>query len=426
MFLSSLQSWLSKAPNYTIFRVNKLANFDCNILQKFLEVQSKELNSSAIPKISFVKPDCIVIEQWPEGTAVERSSSEVIVDTMCGAAVLRGSHIYAPGVLGLPTNCKLDEKVDIYADLDGQCKRGLKLKYDGSKLYVGTGQLKMLRYELFDNEIQAYGVAIHMLLPASRLPVINETVCPKGQLLLQNFPSIVAGWVVDAKPYEHILDMCAAPGNKTTHLAEMSDNKALIMALDKTEQKVAKIKQTCETQGVTCVKAFVFDSRKCHSDEITDLKCPPFPSNTFDKVLLDAPCSGLGQRPQLKESKMSPKMLQSYKFVQRKLFGAAVRVLKVGGKLVYSTCTITVNENEGMVTWALENFPCIQLIPAEPFYGGPGLPDVGLSDDQRIMVQRFGPEEDSLRKVEDLSQNTIGFFIASFIKVSDHKINSGE
>lgn len=69
------------------------------------------------------------------------------------------------------------------------------------------------------------GIAIHTVLPASRLPVINETVCPKGQLLLQNFPSIVTGWVVDAKPYEHILDMCAAPGNKTTHLAEMSEDK---------------------------------------------------------------------------------------------------------------------------------------------------------------------------------------------------------
>lgn len=69
------------------------------------------------------------------------------------------------------------------------------------------------------------GIAVHTLLPASRLPVINESIYPRGQVLLQNLPSIVVGWVVNAKPFEHILDMCAAPGNKTTHLAEMSNNE---------------------------------------------------------------------------------------------------------------------------------------------------------------------------------------------------------
>lgn len=98
--------------------------------------------------------------------------------------------------------------------------------------------------------------------------------------------------------------------------------QAHIIALDKSEQKVAKIKQTCETQGVSCVNTYVYDARKCHSDITGDLTGPPFPSNCFDKVLLDAPCSGLGQRPQLGDCKMSPNMLQSYKFVQRKLFDA--------------------------------------------------------------------------------------------------------
>lgn len=60
------------------------------------------------------------------------------------------------------------------------------------------------------------------------LPVINETIFPRGHVLLQNLPSIIAGWVVNAQPYEYILDMCAAPGNKTTHLAEMSCNKVSI------------------------------------------------------------------------------------------------------------------------------------------------------------------------------------------------------
>lgn len=75
------------------------------------------------------------------------------------------------------------------------------------------------------------GIAIQTLLPASRLPIVNETLCPKGEILLQNLPSIVCGWVVNAKPGELILDMCAAPGNKTTHLAEMSNNEVWVCTI---------------------------------------------------------------------------------------------------------------------------------------------------------------------------------------------------
>lgn len=60
-----------------------------------------------------------------------------------------------------------------------------------------------------------------------------------------------------------------------------------------------------------------------------------------------------------------------------------MKVLKVGGKLVYSTCTVTVEENEGMVSWVLDKYPCMELIPAEPLHGGPGQPNVGLNDQQR-------------------------------------------
>lgn len=417
-----LQKWLLETPKYTVFRVNKLMDFDIEKLKNHLEEQKIELKGSNIPKYYFLKPDCLIVEQWPFTINVEKTRNEVIVDPLCAAAVLRGAHVYAPGVLGLPSDCVLNERIDIYGAMDGKCKRGLKVKYDGDKKYVGTGYLKMLRYNIFDKGIQPSGIAVQTLLPASMLPVINETIFPRGHVLLQNLPSIIAGWVVNAQPYEYILDMCAAPGNKTTHLAEMSCNKAVIIAIDKTVQKTNKIQQSCNTQGVTCVKAYTFDSTKCYSNEDNikkeNMMNPPYSSNIFNKILLDAPCSGLGQRPQT-NNKITPKILQSYKFVQRKLFGAAVKILKVNGKLVYSTCTVTVDENEGMVAWALEKYPCLKLVPAEPLYGGPGLPDVGLSVTERAMVQRFGPENDPLRPVDDLYKNTIGFFIAAFIKTGD-------
>ncbi|XP_013164893.1 PREDICTED: putative methyltransferase NSUN6 isoform X2 [Papilio xuthus] len=391
--MNKLTKWLSETPKFTSFRINRLKEFDIKHLEKYLETQSHELGVNHIPNIYLLKEDCLIVEKWPENVCLERGNSEVIVDVSCATAVLRGAHVFAPGVLALPPSCKLNERVDVYGDLERKCKRGLKVHYEGRKIYVGTGYLKMQRYHLFDSGVQPSGIAVHMLLPASRLPVINESIYPKGHILLQNLPSIIVGWVLNAKPDEHILDMCAAPGNKTTHLAETSKNQAPIVALDKTKQKTDKI-----------------NNSEGEKNE------PPYPLNTFDKVLLDAPCSGLGQRPLLANT-ITPKMLLSYKHIQRKLFDAAVKVLKVNGILVYSTCSITQEENERMIAWVLNKFPNMQLVPAEPLLGGPGLANIGLTDEQRIMVQRFGPEEDPLRQVDDIYKNSIGFFIAKLIKI---------
>lgn len=112
--------------------------------------------------------------------------------------------------------------------------------------------------------------------------------------------------------------------------------QAFITALDKTPQKVAKIITNCQLQGLTCVNSFAYDSTKCHSEESSGINSgPPFPSNCFDKVLLDAPCSGLGQRPQLC-NKMTPTMIQSYKFLQRKLFTAVSKDV-ISLALIHST-----------------------------------------------------------------------------------------
>lgn len=416
-----LQKWLKETPKYTTFRVNILKKNHHESLQQYLLQLADVFATKQIPSFYFLKPDCLILERWSDSVTVDPTGKEVIVDALCAAAVLRGAHVFAPGVMGLPSSLHLDEKVDIYGDLEKKCKRGLKSLYDGKKKYVGTGYLKMLRSELFDNGIKPSGIAVHTLMPVSRLPVVNESVCPKGELLLQNLPSIVCGWVVNAQSKEYILDMCAAPGNKTTHLAEMSKNQACITALDKTLEKTERIRETCQIQGVTCVTAYAFDATKCHSEESLGIaNGPPFPSNCFDKVLLDAPCSGLGQRPQL-INMMSPKMIKSYKFLQRKLISEAIKLLKVGGKLVYSTCTITEDENEGLVSWVLEKFPCLKLIPAEPLLGGPGLPNLGLDDEQRKMVQRFGPHIDALRPADEIYRDSIGFFIAAFTKTANNK-----
>lgn len=99
---NELKLWLSQPPKYTTFRINALKTFDKSILEEFLKSQSKELGASQIPRYYFVRPDCLVLEQWSDEVTVEKTGMDVIVDAACAAAVLRGAHVFAPGVLGLP------------------------------------------------------------------------------------------------------------------------------------------------------------------------------------------------------------------------------------------------------------------------------------------------------------------------------------
>ena len=89
---------------------------------------------------------------------------------------------------------------------------------------------------------------------------------------------------------------------------------------------------------------------------------PPFPAESFDKILLDAPCSALGQRPSL-SNPISSKELASYPSLQRKLLSAAVKLLRRNGTLVYSTCTFTSGENEDQIGWLLERYKEMRLLP---------------------------------------------------------------
>lgn len=146
---------------------------------------------------------------------------------------------------------------------------------------------------------------------------------------------------------------------------------------------------------------------KSNTTNEVDVTCgPPFQAETFDRILLDAPCSALGKRPQLSNN-ISEAVLKSYVPLQRKLFETAVHLLKKNGYLVYSTCTITLAENEAIVAWALKTFDKLRLIKPEPYLGRPGLFGTTLSETERSCVQRFGPNE----------VDSVGFFYAMFIKI---------
>jgi 16S rRNA C967 or C1407 C5-methylase (RsmB/RsmF family) len=131
-----------------------------------------------------------------------------------------------------------------------------------------------------------------------------------------------------------VLDMCAAPGGKTSHLACLMQDTGKIIALDKSDRRLHILKSTFQTDhieswGISCVEAIKMDATR-----VVEF----FKPETFDRVLLDAPCTGLGQRPRLNFQPAPIKETANY---QRQLLAEACKVLKVGGRLVYSTCTVT-------------------------------------------------------------------------------------
>ncbi|KAL1006840.1 hypothetical protein UPYG_G00077850 [Umbra pygmaea] len=362
---------------------------------------------------------------------VVQLSSEVIVGAQCGSAVLRGAHVFAPGILATPKFMKKGDMVSVFSDLEGKCTRGNK-DFQGKRVFVGNGVAEMDRSNIFCSDEPVKGVGIRMVEPLYQSPSFDRVL--PSMAFLQNLPSVVVGHVLGPRPGERILDMCAAPGGKTCHIAALMCGQGEVVALDKIRGKVERIRQNAKTLHLECIKAHCFNSiQAVCSDQAQDTQEPPFPPERFDRVLLDAPCSGLGQRPNM-ACTWSLKEICSYPPLQRKLFSTAVRLLKRGGVLVYSTCTVTLSENEEQVAWALNTFPCLTLQPQEPHIGAGGMLGAGLSSEQLRLLQRFSPElgwileaeahgeDDSPTKPspcpfpQQANKDTIGFFIAKFLK----------
>ncbi|XP_018310139.1 putative methyltransferase NSUN6 [Mycetomoellerius zeteki] len=415
--VDALCKWLCTTPKKSFYRLDRFTDYFTNDLDNLYKALKQD--GKPDPSIHFL-PDLpngiVAVDSWDFSVSLDLKiyPDEIIVDAICGAAVLRGSHVYAPGVIGMPNGLSINTKVSVFADVTGQCKKGLIKPYANSnKIYLGNGILRQTRKELFCKAARnPRGITIIMTDVISRVPqlnVNNEFLRPHA--LLQNLPSIVCSLVLNPQPGETILDMCAAPGNKTTHISLLMKGQGTLIALEKNSGKVKRFKEKCNDKNI---KIFCYDATKAviereHSFVHTDE--PPFEENYFDRILLDTPCSALGQRPQLYNT-ITSVQLHSYVPLQRNLFSIAVRLLKPKGTLVYSTCTITIAENEGIIAWALKQFPKLQLQSVKDQiktdkYGTRGYIIDGLTNENATKVCRFGPESDS-----------VGFFIARLNKCS--------
>jgi len=172
----------------------------------------------------------------------------------------------------------------------------------------------------------------------------------KGEIYIQGLSSMIPPLVVGPQPGEKVLDLAAAPGSKTTQLAVIMKNKGTILANDENAVRLEKLKANLEKQGVINVALLPPDDGGLVWKDRFE---------TFDRVLLDAPCSSEGRfRVDIPSTFGYWKEDTNRKMakIQRRLFKSAFLALKPGGTLVYSTCTFSPLENEAVLDWALQTY----------------------------------------------------------------------
>ncbi|MDI3546422.1 MAG: rRNA (cytosine967-C5)-methyltransferase [Halanaerobiales bacterium] len=222
------------------------------------------------------------------------------------------------------------------------------------------------------------------------IPLFKE-----GGFMIQGAAAILTGHILSPEPGMRILDMAAAPGGKTTHLAQLMENKGEIVALDIYDHKLKLIQENCQRLGVKIVKTLKRDGSK--------FRC----GDAFDMILVDAPCSGLGlvrQKPEIKWNK-SPADLEKLPSIQLSMLNNALNLLKASGILLYSTCTLAWEENQGLVhKFIAANRERVELLDIGQDLKRLGL-DGYLKTSPEGYLELFPPDS-----------GTEGFFIAKFRK----------
>ncbi|MFZ7972379.1 16S rRNA (cytosine(967)-C(5))-methyltransferase RsmB [Fusobacterium watanabei] len=176
--------------------------------------------------------------------------------------------------------------------------------------------------------------------------IINSEEFKTGKIIAQDASSYLAAKNLEVIPNELVLDICAAPGGKTAVLAENMENRGEIIAIDIHQHKIKLIDTNMKKLGIDIVKATVMDARNVNKQ-----------GRKFDKILVDVPCSGYGvirKKPEILYSKNKENIEELAK-LQLEILNSAADILKDGGELIYSTCTITDEENTNNIKKFLED-----------------------------------------------------------------------
>jgi len=194
------------------------------------------------------------------------------------------------------------------------------------------------------------------LLVSSLRDITSSDMFRSGKVAIQDASASMAALLSQAKPGMSVIDLCSAPGGKAFYVAELMKNSGEILALDKYEAKLRYLTEGAERLGINIVKAEAGDARS-------------FSHSQVDLVLADVPCTGFGtlsKKPDIKWKRDADDISKLIP-LQRDILSNAATLVKPGGALIYSTCTIEEDENEKNIEWFLNAFPEFSLDKAENY-----------------------------------------------------------
>lgn len=213
-------------------------------------------------------------------------------------------------------------------------------------------KLVSLGYEVEEGNISPDAIRIINGKGIENNPLFNE-----GLMTVQDESAMMVAPLMELSENLTVIDLCSAPGGKTTHISEIMNNTGKVLAFDIYKNKLEMIRRSSERLGIRNIILNTIDA------SVLDEKL----IDSADRVLIDVPCSGLGiirKKPEIKWNKQY-KDIQDIMHIQRKIMSNAKRYVKPGGIMIYSTCTLAKEENEENIDWFLKNNPSFKIIPIE-------------------------------------------------------------
>ena len=235
--------------------------------------------------------------------------------------------------------------------IEGYSKRRyVTLRANTIKTTVEEIKEELRKFNVKYKEVTWYNDAL-IIENVQENEIIKMPIYEDGKVYLQSLSSMLPPIILEPKSKENVLDMAAAPGGKTTEIAAITENNAFITACEKNKIRAERLRYNLRKQGVTCANIMTEDARKL-SDYFS-----------FDKILLDAPCSGSGTE-NIFNCNFSKELVQRSCKVQEELLRKAINILKPGGEMIYSTCSILQQENEIVLNKIIKSGK-IEILPID-------------------------------------------------------------
>ncbi|MDI9619845.1 MAG: RsmB/NOP family class I SAM-dependent RNA methyltransferase [Candidatus Nezhaarchaeota archaeon] len=351
-------------------RVNKLRG-DVDGVERYFENLGFEV------KFTDLVDDVLLVR--PLGPfEIPETPKKVVVDKFTAESVMVGADVYVPGI----KNIDRVREGDLVNVLDPR----------GRPVAMGRSLISSRDLPFLNK-----GLAVKNLSSIYKLPPLRSlAIYASGLIYPQSLPSVLAVRALDPKEGEVVVDLNAAPGGKLTYASQLMGNKGLVIGIDRSPVKVERLNENIKRLGVKNARTMCLDSRYADR-ELSDLR------GKVDAVMVDPPCSALGVRPKLYDDLTDEKArdLSNY---QKQFVTAGLNLLKRGGRLLYSVCTMCIEECEEIIEYAAKVHNAYPLDVPRP------AGDEGL--------RRFSQHADKAVRFHPHIHGTPGFFYVVILKGS--------